>query len=63
MSWEKPNLLPIWEAQVCDSIRKCESRNAISANRLLEVRGLLQRCSGRARSSVLLLRVFTYDYL
>lgn len=33
MSWEKPNLLPIWEAQVCGSMRKFESRNAISADR------------------------------
>jgi hypothetical protein len=62
MSWEKPNLLPIWEAQVCVSMRKCESRKAISADRLLQVRGLLQRCSGMARSSVLRLRVFAYGY-
>jgi hypothetical protein len=32
MSWEKPNLLPIWEAQVCGSFRKCKSRNAISVD-------------------------------
>ena len=53
MSWEKPNLLPIWEAQVCGSIRKCV--NPISADCLLQVRGFLQRCSGVARSLVLLL--------
>ncbi len=63
MSWEKPNLLPIWEAQVCGSIRKVESRNAISADRLLEVRRLLQWCSGGACFFVLLMRVFTYGYV
>jgi hypothetical protein len=50
MSWEKPNLLPIWEAQVCGSMRKCEGRNVISADCFLEVRGFLQRCPGGARS-------------
>ena len=50
MSWERPNLLPIWEAQVCHFIGKRQSHNAISADRLLAVRGLFQRCSGQAHS-------------
>jgi hypothetical protein len=58
MSWEKPNLLPIWEAQVCGSIRKFESRNVISADRFTRKFGdffngaqVGQRSSGAATES------------
>lgn len=60
MSWEKPNLLPIWEAQVWAQSR---SVNPISADRLLQVRGFLQRCSGGARSLVLLLSFYLWLFI